>query len=268
MNDALASGDGPAPDISLIIPAYNEAAYLPRLLDSVEVSIFRFHSGAQRIEVIVADNDSTDDTSRIAAQRGCRVAHVSRRLIAAARNGGAAAARGRLVAFADADFRIHPETFNYIDAAMADGRYVGGATGLVMERWSVGIRVTWYVVLPPLWSLGMDGGVWSCRRADFQEVGGFDDSRAFAEDAAFLGRLKRLGAGRRPKQKLGTRFAGKKLGRTPALAINSARKFDKHGDWHMIRDALRAPFYLLFRRSKIDDYAREYWYEDRAESQQ
>ena len=41
------------------------------------------------------------------------MAYVPKRLIAAARNGGAAAAQGNLVAFADAHFRLHPETFNY-----------------------------------------------------------------------------------------------------------------------------------------------------------
>jgi glycosyltransferase involved in cell wall biosynthesis len=95
-----------------------------------------YRQGPNRIEVIVADNNSTDETPRIAAAWGCHVAHVPKRLIAGARNGGAAAAHGEIVAFADADFRLHPETFNYIDAVMPHPGYVGGATGITMERWS------------------------------------------------------------------------------------------------------------------------------------
>ncbi len=96
------------PTISLVVPAYNEAACLPRLLDTMDAAKNRYRCGPEQIEVIVADNDSTDETPRIAAARECRVAHVPKRMIAAARNGGAAVARGEIVAFADADFRLHP----------------------------------------------------------------------------------------------------------------------------------------------------------------
>jgi len=66
-----------------------------------------------------------------------------------------------------------------------------------------------------------------------------------------------------PKQRLATRFTPRKLGLPPALVLNSARKWDKHGDWHMIPDVFRAPFYILFARKKVKEYVRRYWYEDR-----
>ena len=47
--------------ISLIIPAHNESRLLPRLLDTVDVARERFADGSDAIEVIVADNASTDD---------------------------------------------------------------------------------------------------------------------------------------------------------------------------------------------------------------
>jgi glycosyltransferase involved in cell wall biosynthesis len=256
------------PKISLMIPAFNEASYLPRLLDSVDVARNRYRLGASKIEIIVADNASTDETSQIAAMRGCRVERIEKRLIAANRNGGAAVARGDIVAFVDADLRVHPETFNYIDAVMSDPRYLGGATGLTMERWSPGIAVTWYLILSPCWLLHMDAGVWFCRRADFVEIGGFDESRPIGDEVVFLLRLKRLGASRRPRQRLTTRFTARKFGFSPALAINSSRKFDKYGDWHMIPDLLRAACYLIFARQKFRQYAARYWYEDRAMKEQ
>jgi len=249
--------------ISLVIPAWNEEAFLPKLLDTVEIAREKYRGGRESVEVIVADNASTDATAEIAQDRGCRVVHVAKRCIAAARNGGAAAARGGLLAFADADFEIHPETFNYIALVMATPGHVGGATGLLPARWSAGIAVTWCLVLPPLWLAGFDGGVWFCRRADFEAVGGFDERVFAGEDVRFLTALRRLGRKRRPRERLVTRFTARKLGLAPPLVINSCRKFDQRGDWHLLTHSLKGLFYLAFARRKADDLIRQYWYEDR-----
>ena len=76
-------------EISLIIPAHNETKLLPRLLATVDEARRRFVGGADAVEVMVADNASTDGTSKVAAAGGCVVVLVAKRLIAAARNGGA-----------------------------------------------------------------------------------------------------------------------------------------------------------------------------------
>ena len=74
---------------SVIIPAYNEERYLPRLLDSIEVARANYSGGRDQIEVVVADNASTDRTAEVASEHGARVVHVAKRRIGAARNGGA-----------------------------------------------------------------------------------------------------------------------------------------------------------------------------------
>src|SRR5262245_39078148 len=147
------------PAISIVIPSYNEAALLPRLLDTVDAARDRFAGGRDAIQVIVADNGSTDETAAIARTRGCLVVPVAKRMIAASRNGGAAAATAPILCFVDADMQIHAETFNAIAAAMANSRFVGGATGITMERWSVGIALTFAAILPLVWLTNMDTGV-------------------------------------------------------------------------------------------------------------
>jgi len=249
--------------ISLIIPAWNEERFLPRLLESVGVARDQYRSGADNVEVIVANNNSTDRTAEIAEEAGYQVAHVSKRCIAAARNGGARQASGDLLAFADADFRIAPTTFNYIDEIMQQPGVIGGGTGLTMERWSLGIRATLYSFLVPLWMLGIDGGVWFCRRADFEEVGGYDETIKAAEDVMFLRSLQRLGKTRSPREKLVTRFAARRFGLEPAIVTNSARKFDKHGEWHMFYAAAVTLPRLILRPQAKDEYIKRYWYEDR-----
>lgn len=63
----------PAVRISLIIPAYNEQAYLPVLLDTIDIARHNYVNGSNAIEVIVSDNNSTDKTAEIAQKYGCRV---------------------------------------------------------------------------------------------------------------------------------------------------------------------------------------------------
>lgn len=210
--------------LTLVIPAYNEAALLPRSLDTVDVARSRYAGGAAAIEVVVADNGSTDQTAAIAEARGCRVARVEKRMIGASRNGGAALASAPVICFVDADMQVHPDTFNAIAAAMADPRIVGGATGVTMERWSAGIAFTYAMLVPVVWLTRMDTGVVFCRRDDFVRVGGYSEARYFAEDVDFLWKLMRLGWSRR--QRL-TRLR-------PVKAVASVRKFDRYGDWHYL----------------------------------
>ena len=234
---------------SLVIPAYNEARLLPRLLDSVDAARSRYPGSVQ---VIVADNASTDETAAIAAARGCEVARVEKRRIAVVRNGGARLARGENTCFIDADSSIHPETFNAIEEALAHPAVVGGATGVSPERWSAGIVATWMVMMPIVWVTGMDTGVVFCRRADFETLGGYDEERELAEDVAFMWALKRLGARR-----------GQKLARpTQVKAMASMRKFDRHGDWHYFTTVIPQGVPAIFRRSARTRLAQRYWYTD------
>jgi len=240
------------PRFSLVVPAWNEAALLPRLLDTVDVARARFRRGPDAVEVIVADNASTDRTAALARDHGCTVVRVEKRSIAAARNGGARAARGEVVAFVDADMRIHPDTWNAIDDAIATGRYVGGATGVRPERWSPGILVTWLLLIPWVVLLRMDTGVVFVRREDFERVGGYEERRAFGEDVALLVALKRLGRSR-----------GQTLARvTSAKALVSMRKFDRHGDWHYFPLFAHLGVLMLRRPDASTKLVRRYWYED------
>ena len=238
------------PRFSLIVPAHNEERYLPRLLDSVERARDAYPGGRGAIEVIVADNASTDSTAEVALARGCRVARVEKRAIAAARNGGAALAAGEILCFTDADGQIHPDTFGAIERAVGSGRCVAGATGVVMERWSPGIVTTFAVYLPMVWLVGMDTGVVFCRRGDFDAVGGYDEARLYAEDVVFLWMLRRHG-----------RASGRRLVRLRGVkGIASARKFDRHGDWHYFSQMPRLAWRMLFKRSASTEWAERYWY--------
>jgi glycosyltransferase involved in cell wall biosynthesis len=242
-----------APRFSLVIPAHDEERLLPRLLDTVDAAIASF-GRSDAVEVIVADNMSTDRTAEIAASRGCRVARVEKRVIAAARNGGARVAHGEIVCFVDADVRIHPRTFHAIDEAMATGRVVGGATGLTLERWSLGLAVTYVLVATFAWMLKIDSGVVFCRREDFEAVGGYDERMRIAEDVELPWKLKKLG------WKRGQRLV--RLRRYKAIAC--LRKFDEYGDWHYLTHLPGLAWQYFFSRRSANEFIDRYWYSNRS----
>jgi glycosyltransferase involved in cell wall biosynthesis len=235
---------------SVIIPAYNEEQYLPRLLESIEVARSNYAGDPETIEVIVADNDSTDRTAEIAAAHGARVVTVKKRRIAAARNGGGHAALGEIVCFIDGDSAVHPQTFDAIDKTMSSGRYIGGATGIRLERMSLGLLAAYCMCMPLVALVGIDTGVVFCRREDFEAVGGYDEDRLYAEDVLFPLALRRLGRAR-----------GQRLTRLPWVkALGCTRKFDQFGDWHyfwMMGHVLKSWVTGNWNDEKL---AERYWY--------
>ncbi len=84
--------------VSVIIPAYNAEKYLEEALESV----YR-QNWLGEIEIIVVDNNSTDNTLKIAKQYNCIVLSEPRRGAAFARNAGIAAASGDFIFLLDAD---------------------------------------------------------------------------------------------------------------------------------------------------------------------
>jgi glycosyltransferase involved in cell wall biosynthesis len=88
-----------APLVSVIIPTYNRADLVRQALASVKAQTFR------DFEIVVVDDGGTDGTHEVlSADRELRVLrHPHRCGVAAARNTGAAAARGKWLAFLDSD---------------------------------------------------------------------------------------------------------------------------------------------------------------------
>jgi glycosyltransferase involved in cell wall biosynthesis len=94
--------DAPRSLISVVIPCYNQGHYLDEAVTSAT-------SPAHRVEVIVVDDGSTDDTPQVVARHAAvRYVRQQNRGLAAARNRGLAECCGDLVIFLDADDRLLP----------------------------------------------------------------------------------------------------------------------------------------------------------------
>lgn len=91
------------PRVSVIIPAYNSARWLPQTLASV------FAQSHKNLEVIVVDDGSSDESARVAAENGARVIVQKNSGASVARNRGLREATGDYFQFLDADDLLSPE---------------------------------------------------------------------------------------------------------------------------------------------------------------
>ena len=89
-----------APLVSVVIPCLNEEETIGRCVRAAREVLADLDG---ECEVIVVDNDSEDESGRIAAAAGARVIHERRRGYGSAYLAGFAAARGRYLVMADAD---------------------------------------------------------------------------------------------------------------------------------------------------------------------
>lgn len=92
--------------ISVVIPARNEEKTLPRLLKSLNAQDFP----KSEFEVVVVDNNSTDQTANIARLFGARVVSEKKRGIPFARDTGIRYAKGEIIVGTDADCLL-PKNF-------------------------------------------------------------------------------------------------------------------------------------------------------------
>ena len=229
--------------LSVIVPAYNEATYIGRLLESLAVAR-RPLDAAHEVEVIVVDNHSTDQTAAVARSHGVHVVTEPERRISSVRNAGAWAATGDVLVFIDADNLASPNLLTEIIRVMRSGRYEGGGVQVLPDRWSAGIALTYAFFWTSFWLMGLSAGVIFISREAFDALGGFDPTLYAGEDAKLVWELKHWARRR------GRRFCNLHT----AHIVTSTRKFDQYGDWLFLRLMLRwwyRPFRVLKDRRAV-----------------
>lgn len=249
MADSISCRDSPVkPDITLVIPAHNEEAFLTACLGAARAAA---DFAAISVEVVVVLNRCSDATEAIATAAGCRVVREDAKNLATIRNAGVRAASADVIATCDADSRMHLHTFRDILRLLGPGRrHVGGGALVLPERWSLGILASALAILPYLAASGVSFGLfWFCKD-DFEKIGGFDERFVSVEDLDFAKRLK--AHGRLTGQAWGTLIG--------AYLVTSCRKFDLFGDWYLFRNPafVRKVFRGDDRRA-----ADHFWYDAR-----
>jgi hypothetical protein len=181
------------PLLSVVIPVHDAAPWIEELLDSV------LDQDVPSMEVIVVDDRSSDGTAHIVDTIGRRDPRL-RRLAstapggAAARNTGAAAARGEFLVFADADDLVPSGAYrSMVDALQRSGsdlavgdhlKFSPTATWSPTKRWysfDAALRGTTISATPGLltgracWNRVFRRSFWEREELRFPDVGHADD---------------------------------------------------------------------------------------------
>jgi glycosyltransferase involved in cell wall biosynthesis len=106
------------PLVSVVIPCLNEAENIERCVTAALGAIERMSVSG---EVVVADNNSEDDSARLAEQAGARVVVERRRGYGSAYLAGFAASSGRYIVMADADLTYDFGEIPRFVAALEEG---------------------------------------------------------------------------------------------------------------------------------------------------
>lgn len=193
--------------ISFIVPTLNEAKTIGRTLASVG-------QFAGDHEIIISDGGSHDGTVDICREQADHVIVYSgqeRQTIALARNMGAAVARGEHLVFVDADVVI-PQIDDFFDVAIEAFRSRPRLVAMTVryrvfpelaslaDRYVFTMLGLQFFLQNNVFRIGAAGGEFQMITKDaFEEVGGFNERLAAAEDMDLFRRLSKIGR---------TRFVG------------------------------------------------------------
>ncbi|MFK7997609.1 MAG: glycosyltransferase family 2 protein [Granulosicoccus sp.] len=216
---------------SLIIPAWNEAEFLPMTLQSINATIKQLEAqSVHRGELIVVDNNSTDNTADIARANGATVVFEEINQIARARNRGAKSAQGDALVFLDADSQCSVQLLNYVLDLLEEGGTVGGGALIAPDKPIAGAALR----ALKLWNRIAIKGKFAagcfvyCRKTAFDDVGGFD-TRVYAAEEIYLSRaLKKWGRRRSQQFHIATLEP----------VVTSVRKLEWYTSAQIVRQAL------------------------------
>jgi glucosyl-dolichyl phosphate glucuronosyltransferase len=128
--------DASFPSVSVIVPTFNRARLISLTLDSLLAQNYP----ADRFEIVVANNNSTDGTAAVLADyasrhRSVRSMFEGRQGVHYARNGAAKIATGEVLYFTDDDMVAEPDLLREIVKPFALDPTIGAVTGKVLPRW-------------------------------------------------------------------------------------------------------------------------------------
>jgi cellulose synthase/poly-beta-1,6-N-acetylglucosamine synthase-like glycosyltransferase len=173
------------PFVSVIVPVRDGESTIADCLDAILATDYP----ADRREILVVDNGSSDGTAALIQARPVRYLREPRRGVSHARNSGIAASRGEILAFVDADCLVEPQWLTELVRPFGDPE-VGAVAGDLQhvtpstpaERQAARLLGNWQRFAfnsNPAYPITANAAY---RRDVIERIGGFDPHMTRAQD--------------------------------------------------------------------------------------
>jgi glycosyltransferase involved in cell wall biosynthesis len=188
------------PEVSVIIPAYNEATYIDRLLKALSKQNF------ENFEVIVSDAQSKDGTDKVVdsfkKKLNIKFLEAPPKGPAYGRNQGAKAAQGEWLLFLDADDDLEEPDFiaTLVNRAKSNNWATASAKVVVRnaslaERFGNWANYQYIKLLAHTKHPVAPGWCILTKRKTFEEANGYNEKIQFGEDYDYVSRVGSQGFG-------------------------------------------------------------------------
>lgn len=184
-------------DYSIIIPAYNEATLLPTTLTTAQQAMKTVDEFIG--EIIVVDNNSSDNSAEIARAAGATVVNEPIHQISRARNSGAGVANGRFMLFLDADTLLPAKLLRQAINNLQANNCCGGGATVDFTGGEVGLIISMLIMFWNWLAINFKlaaGCFIYCTREGFDAIGGFSEDLYVGEELKFSRNLTRWGRGK------------------------------------------------------------------------
>lgn len=195
MKKNVRSDKNSRPFVSVIIPAYNEEKNIGRCLESIKNQNYP----EEKIEIIVVDDGSTDQSVNIARKHGVKVLRQKNKGPGVARNKGVYEASGDIVAFIDADDVAKRSWLRDLIPSIRENSIAAAKPyENILNKEGVLSSLVWfetrlrYINLPDKTNhIGTSGSIF--KKDIFLDVGGFNPKLLAAEDMDIANKITKKG---------------------------------------------------------------------------